>query len=129
MLVYQWKENKMISPTEVADRLMGRLEIDKHGNKRWYLNGEYHREDGSAVEYVDGGKEWWINGNLHREDGPAVEWADGRKEWCVNGNLHREDGPAVEYANGKKEWWVNGEQIGEQIPEPSKKPDSKNVLT
>lgn len=39
----------------------------------------------------------WINsdGKLHRDDGPAIEHINGTKEWYINGELHREDGPAV----------------------------------
>ena len=52
----------------------------------WYnQNGEYHREDGPAVEYPMGTKEWRFNGQLHRLDGPAVEWSDGSKSWWVDG--------------------------------------------
>ena len=32
------------------------------GNKRWYLNGKIHREDGPAVERADGSKFWYLNG-------------------------------------------------------------------
>jgi hypothetical protein len=46
---------------------------------------------------------------LHREDGPAIEWLDGKKEWWYYGNLHRDDGPAIEYANGYKSWYKHGE--------------------
>ncbi len=63
---------------------MSKCEIDSHGNKECYLNGEYHREDGTAVEYVGGSKYWFINGKHHREDGPAIEWADGTKYWYLN---------------------------------------------
>ena len=59
--------------------------IDEYGNKRCYLNGK-----------------------LHREDGPAIEWTDGDKAWYLDGKLHREDGPAVEHINGFKEWWIHG---------------------
>ena len=31
------------------------------GDKSWYLNGEWHREDGPAVEYADGTKFWYLN--------------------------------------------------------------------
>jgi len=55
--------------------------------------------------------EYRLNGKLHREDGPAVEYVDGSKEWWFNGKLHREDGPAVEYVDGSKEWWFNGKQF------------------
>jgi hypothetical protein len=71
----------------------------------WCLNELYHRENGPAVEYVNGTKEWYLNGKLHREDGPAIDDADGNKYWFLNGLCHREDGPAVEYSNGYKAWW------------------------
>jgi hypothetical protein len=80
----------------------------------WYYNGNFHREDGPAVEYADGTKEWWLNGNCHREDGPACEWSDGTKSWFLNDKLHREDGPAVEYANGTKYWYLNDEYLSEE---------------
>jgi len=73
------------------------------------LNGEFHREDGPAIEYTNGSKYWYLNGKLHRVDGPAVEYADGDKFWYLYGELHRENGPAIEWANGRKEYRVNGE--------------------
>ena len=69
--------------------------------------GQLHRVDGPAIEWIDGGKEWWLNDKRHREDGPAVEWDNGSKVWYLNGKLHREDGPAAEYDNGDKEWYLN----------------------
>ena len=90
-------------------------EIDHYGNKRWYLNGNLHREDGPAiVDMADGRKEWWINGNLHREDGPAIIWADGDKEWWINGKLHRLCGTAIDY-NGRKEWYINDHDVTQEI--------------
>jgi hypothetical protein len=59
----------------------------------------------------DGTKAWYLNGNYHREGGPAIESAYGNKAWYLNGKPHREDGPAVEYANGDKAWWLNGKEI------------------
>lgn len=59
----------------------------------------------------DGTKKWYLNGEWHRPDGPAVEWASGTKEWCFKGRIHRTDGPALEFADGRTEWWVNGEPI------------------
>ena len=83
-------------------------QIDKDGNKFWYVNGKPHRIDGPAVENANGNKTWYIHGKLHRiDDGPAFEQRDGYKAWYVNGERHRLDGPAVEYANGDKDWWVN----------------------
>ena len=56
-----------------------------NGDRFWYLNGKFHREDGPAFEYANGDKIWYFNGKLHREDGPAVEYSDGSKEWYLNG--------------------------------------------
>ena len=61
------------------------VEVRDNGDKCWYLNGNLHREDGPAAEFVDGTKEWFLNGNLHREDGPAIEWVDGTKSWYIDG--------------------------------------------
>ena len=50
-----------------------------------YFNdkGEFHREDGPAIEWADSVKHWFIEGKRHQLDGPAVEWYDGKK----NGTL------------------------------------------
>ena len=89
------------------------LIIDPNGNKHWYLNDQYHRVDGPAVEYADGSKSWYLNNQRHRVDGPAVENADGSKYWYLNGQRHRVDGPAVERADGDKEWYLNGKELTE----------------
>ena len=93
-----------------------KVDVYDDGTKKWYLNGERHREDGPAVEFADGTKFWYLNGKCHREDGPAVEWADGSKYWYLNGKLHREDGPAVEWANGTKHWFLNDKLHREDGP-------------
>jgi hypothetical protein len=77
-----------------------------NGDKWWYVNGELHREDGPAQEYANGSKFWFLNGKLHREDGPASEYGED-KEWWVGGKLHREDGPAIEWADGDKAWYID----------------------
>lgn len=46
---------------------------------------------GPTVEYCDSDKRWYLNGNRHREDGPAIECTNGSKEWYLNGNRHRVD--------------------------------------
>jgi len=64
--------------------------IDEDGNKRWYNDrGELHREDGPAIEWVDGSKEWYINDKFHREDGPAAEYVNGGNRWYINDKLYR----------------------------------------
>jgi len=67
-------------------------------------------KNGLITTQPDGTKEWWLNGQFHRTDGPAIEGADGTKGWYLNDQLHRTDGPAIEGANGTKQWWLNGQQ-------------------
>jgi len=66
--------------------------------------------------YEYGTKEWKLpNGDFHREDGPAIEWANGSgKEWYLNGLLHREDGPAIVNGDDYKWWYLNGREYTEQ---------------
>ena len=91
------------------------VEIDAKGTKFWYNEkGQYHREDGPAIEYPDGTKFWFMYDEMHRDSGPAVEYSNGIKCWYRRGKLHREDGPAIEKTNGYKEWWLNGKQYTEQ---------------
>ncbi len=53
--------------------------------------GQYHREDGPAIEYEDGYKAWYINGQRHREDGPAIIWEDGKEWFYLYGEEYSED--------------------------------------
>ena len=59
--------------------------IDINGNKIWYLNGQYHREDGPAVEFINGDTEYWVCGKIHRFDGPAYIRHNGYTSWYING--------------------------------------------
>ena len=54
------------------------------------------------IGYANGTKKWYRNGNLHRDDGPAIEYAHGAKCWYQNGKLYRDDGLAIERADGSK---------------------------
>jgi hypothetical protein len=58
------------------------------GTRRWYVNGNYHRLDGPAIEGADGYRGWYVDGERHRLDGPAVEKADGERWWYVDGKMH-----------------------------------------
>jgi hypothetical protein len=77
--------------------------------------GRLHRDDGPAVEYVDGTKHWYQHGLLHRDGGPAVEHSNVCKCWYQHGELHRDDGPAVEYSDGTKYWYQNGIKLSEVV--------------
>ena len=80
-----------------------------------------------CTTHVSGDK-YWRNkeGQFHRDDGPAIELPNGKKEWYQNGELHHIDGPAVEYADGEKEFYVRGEycktfkQFFDAIPEENR---------
>ena len=67
------------------------VKTDINGDKRWYLDGKYHREDGPAIERTDGSKYWHLNGKFHRKDGPAIERTDGSKYWYLNGKQLTEE--------------------------------------
>ena len=58
------------------------------------------------------------NGQLHRLDGPAAEYVNGKKVWYQNGQPHRLDGPAVEYKYNDslslKCWYINGVRYSEK---------------
>ena len=54
---------------------------------------------------------YYLNGKYHREDGSAIEYANGNACWCLYGKLHRTDGPAI-YVYGTKEWWLNDKRYG-----------------
>ena len=38
-----------------------------------------------TIEYFDDIKEWRLNGQFHREDGPAIEMPNGAQFWFLNG--------------------------------------------
>lgn len=97
--------------------------IDKVGSIYWFLNDQYHREDGPAIEHCSGlFRRWYRHGELHREDGAAVEdtpgnqelYFNGRKEWWIHGKRHREDGPAIEWGDGTKRWYLHGNELSEE---------------
>jgi hypothetical protein len=55
---------------------MKTFEIDQEGRThKWYKDSIY----------PNGTCKWFVDGKLHREDGPAVEYVDGRSYWYKNG--------------------------------------------
>jgi hypothetical protein len=74
----------------------------------YYLNGQYHRTDGPAIEDFDGGEQWYQHGKIHREDGPASTDIDGNKTWFLDGEIHKHeatDGTKVWYKPGFHDWY------------------------
>jgi hypothetical protein len=60
--------------------------VSENGDKRWYLNGKFHREDGPAIEYADGTKYWFIN------DQPLTEAEFNTRTKSCNGKVVEIDG-------------------------------------
>ncbi len=69
------------------------------GTKAWFKNGQWHREDGPAVEYLNGTEKWFANDKLHRTDGPAL----------IRGNKNRK--------NRYVEYWINDEKVTQEAQE------------
>ncbi len=92
-----------------------RLKIMCLTDRTFYIvEYKMHREDGPAVEWLDGSiNHWYLNNKRHRVDGPAIEYIIGYKAWYIDDKLHRTDGPAIIKADGYKEWWLNGERVPE----------------
>ena len=69
------------------------VRIAYNGTKRWFKNGQHHRDrDLPATEHANGTKHWYQNGKLHRgNDLPAIEWFDGIKSWYKNGEYIRKE--------------------------------------
>ena len=45
-----------------------KVQVHDNGTKEWYLNGKLHREDGPAIEFVNGGLMWYLNGKYLSEE-------------------------------------------------------------
>jgi hypothetical protein len=96
--------------TEYKIEYTGNVEI-----KKWYKNGELHREDGPAIITGNGAQHWYQNGELHREGGPALVCPYGSQYWYKRGLKHREDGPAV-ITDAYEEWYKHGLKHREDGP-------------
>ena len=93
---------------------------DPKGNMYYFENNEapyeLHREDGPAIENVDGSKVWIRFGEIvQREDsqgGTRYYLGEGKEKfefngdtfWYTDGKTDREDGPAIIKANGDMYW-------------------------
>lgn len=93
-------------------RESGWTTTDDYGTTTYFnADGEFHREDGPAIERANGSRHWFRNGERHREDGPAVERPSGTREWWQNGQRHRIGGPAIELSNGVEGYFENGKRV------------------
>jgi len=74
------------------DKIEYKFEKYTSGNKYWYKNGLYHRDNNKpAMVYNNGSMFWYKNGKLHREnDLPAIIYSDGTMAWYINGKFIKE---------------------------------------
>ena len=85
--------------------------VDVNGDIQWNLpDGRLHREDGPAIERLDGSEEWYQHDQRHREDGPAIVLPGRIEAWWLRGLRHRKDGPAMIHGE-YKEYWIDGIQV------------------
>jgi hypothetical protein len=76
--------------------------VHKNGIQEYHNeNGEYHREDGPAIERPNGHKVWYINGKCHREDGPARIFSNGDEWYYLNDKRYSKEDYEVEVAKLK----------------------------
>ena len=109
-------ENAMQQPT---------MKVDERDTKWWTLNGMLHREDGPAVEYVNGHKAWWVHDNRHREDGPAIEYANGDKAWWLKGKKYED---AFEWAEALLKSKGNNVPSDDEINSKVQQATSSSIL-
>ena len=70
------------------------VKVSDAGDKYWYLNGKIHREDGPAVEFVNGTKHWYLDGKQFSES----EWKQQVKKLkysCVDKIIARPSASAA----------------------------------
>ncbi len=88
-----------------------------NGKKEWYdSESQLHRDDGPAIECLNGDREWYVHGQRHRINGPAIE-RSGKTIliWYNYGLKHRDGGePAVRTSFGY-EWYQNGVEYKKSI--------------
>lgn len=88
--------------------------------KKHFVNGLLHKEEGPAIESLDGKVQiWYRNGVQHRDSGPSYIVRGERKYWFKDGKPHRVDGPAKEFYHppiraGKHEYYLNGEEYSKE---------------
>ena len=63
---------KSVIPLHLTSNMKAQyIKIDEKGNKHYYSDRDmtiYHREDGPAIEYVNGEKSWYLNSEYITED-------------------------------------------------------------
>jgi hypothetical protein len=64
---------KKVTQITISNKGYELVEYSK-GTKAWYLDGEFHREDGPAIVYFNGNKDWFLYGrSLDKDDFDSIE--------------------------------------------------------
>jgi hypothetical protein len=74
--------------------------FDGDGYWEWNLNGKQHREDGPAVEHVNGYKSWYLEGVNYSESQHKAEMA--RRNNTCNGKVVTIEGKQYELTEIKQ---------------------------
>jgi hypothetical protein len=74
--------------------MKGAYTVKHRDHQAWYLDGDYHREDGPAYLGNSGLQSWWLYGKRHRIDGPAL----------IRSKDHKR--PSLP----NQEWWYHGQK-------------------
>jgi len=73
----------------MTSKIKAKLHVDSFGNLYWYNQTEqFHRdeEDLPAIIYANGDKAWYRNGKYYRENSkPTFEYKNGTQDW-TDGN-------------------------------------------
>jgi hypothetical protein len=56
-----------------------RVTVNDNGDRYWYYNLKLHRQDGPAVECLDGTRRWYLNGQEYSEEEYTLALSGRRK--------------------------------------------------
>jgi hypothetical protein len=85
------------------------LIIDDYGNKYWYKDDNYHRDDDLPAIESKSGQLWWFKeGKKHRVKNYAEFTSMQTKAWWKNHERHRLNAPAIIFTNGAKDYYEFG---------------------
>jgi hypothetical protein len=84
----------------MSDYVKYEVRVYSSGSKYWYLNGKQHREDGPAVEHVNGYKSWYLEGVNYSESQHKAEMA--RRNNTCNGKVVTIEGKQYELTEIKQ---------------------------
>lgn len=80
---YWFKDNQL---HRSGDKPAMRVSGNGYSNKRWMLEGQYHRRYRDKPAIINNSKQWYKRGKLHRSgDRPAVITYDGKISFFEDG--------------------------------------------